>query len=160
MTINPNTPAGTVTAAKLGALLMITPRRVQQLAAAGVIRRIARDAYPLVPSIQAYLRWLNDEARKSEQASSRGKLAETRAQEIEERIRAKMATLIPVEEHRQVIGLLLRVIRREVGKMPDAVPSYVRPAVRVEIDQMMERIAKTAADAQKAVELGEDVFRK
>lgn len=157
---NPNLPTGCVSGQKLAALLMLTPRRVQQLAQAGVIPKTGRDAYPMVAAIQGYLAWLDDENRRAAQAASAAKVAEARAQDIELRIKAKMATLIPIEDHRGVIASLVRVVRREVEKMPDALPSYVREKARVEINQSLARIAKAAADAAKSVETGEDIFGK
>ncbi len=155
---NPNAPAGTITGQQLAALLMLSPRRVQQLAAQGVIPKAGRDAYPLVGAVRGYLGWLDDENRRAAQTASAAKVAEARAQEIEQRIKAKMATLIPVEDHREVIASLLRVVRHEIGKVPAALPTYVRENVRAEIDGMMERISKAAADAAKKTELGEQIF--
>ncbi|MFC3074186.1 hypothetical protein [Shinella pollutisoli] len=156
---NPNTPAGSVSAQQLAALLMISTGRVRQLAQAGIIPKAGRDAYPMVAGIRGYLRWLQDEGRRAAQAASAAKVASARATEIEQRIAQKMRELIPLEDHRQVMGSLVRVVRREVEKVPAALPSYIRNEVRAEIDQMMGRIEKAAADAQKSAELGEDFYK-
>ncbi|MGB3502566.1 MAG: hypothetical protein WBA44_13150 [Mesorhizobium sp.] len=152
------TGPATISAAKLAALLMISPRRVQQLAQAGVIPKTGRDAYPLVGAIQGYLRWLDDESRRAAQAASAIKVAEARATEIEQRIAAKMKTLIPIEDHRGVVAGLVRVVRREVEKVPANLPAHVRERARIEINRSLAVINKTAADAAKKAEPGEQIF--
>jgi len=157
---NPNTPAGSVSAQQLAALLMISTGRVRQLAQEGVIPKAGRDAYPLVAGVRGYVRWLNDDARRSKQVEARARVGEARAQEIDLRIKQKMEGLIPAEDYRQVIGALVRTVRSELVKVPNNLPKIVRDTARAEIERSMSVIAKAAADAQKAVELGEDVFRK
>lgn len=156
---NPNSPAGTITGQQLAALLMLTPRRVQQLAAQGVIPRAGRDAYQLVGAVRGYLRWLDDENRRAAASASAVRLAEQRVAVIEQRIAAKMKGLIPAEDHRAVMAELVRVVRREIERVPENMPSYVRDRLRIEINRSMAVIAKAAADAAKKVELGQDVFQ-
>jgi hypothetical protein len=50
---NPTYPVGTI-----AKLLMLTDRRVQQLAKEGVIPKAERGRYDLVPSVQGYIRYL------------------------------------------------------------------------------------------------------
>jgi phage terminase Nu1 subunit (DNA packaging protein) len=156
---NPNTPTGSVSAQQLAALLMISTGRVRQLAHDGVIQKSGRDAYPLIAGIRGYLRWLNDDARRSKQVEARARVAEVRAQEIDGRIVEKMRGLISAEDHRNVIASLIRVVRSEVEKVPANLPAYIREQAHLEIERSMAAIVKTAVDAQKAVTLGEDVFR-
>ncbi len=157
MTDQKSGPA-TISAAQFARLLEITPRWVQKLASDGVIPKAGRDRYPMVAAIQAYLRWLHDENRRAAQAAAATKLAAARTEAIEMGITAKLATLIPIEDHRVVLAEVVRVVRREVEKIPDALPSYVRERARVEISRSMAVISKTAADAAKKAALGEDVY--
>lgn len=157
---NPNTPAGSVSAQQLAALLMISTGRVRQLANEGVIQKAGRDAYPLIAGIRGYLRWLDDEARLSKQVQARARVAEARATEIDMRIKHKMRGLITATDHREVIAELVRTVRGELVKLPNNLPKIVRDTARAEIERSMSVIAKAAADAQKSVDLGEDVFRK
>lgn len=148
MTAEKTSPT-TVSGQQLAALLMLTPRRVQQLAQAGVIPKTGRDAYPLVPAIQGYLKWLDDEGRRSAQADAAARVANARAAVIENKIAEKMRGLVPVEEVRGVIASLIRVVRTELDKVPEKVPSVVRERTRIEISRSMDVIAKAAAKASK-----------
>jgi phage terminase Nu1 subunit (DNA packaging protein) len=152
------TAPATVSAATLAALLMLTQRRVQQLAQAGIIPKTGRDEYPLVRSIQGYLAWLDDDARRAEKSAAATKVAEARAKEFEVRIAQKMKSLIPADDHRRVIAEIVRVVRRELTKVPDGLPRLMREGVRAEIKGSLDRITKAAADAAKAAEFGAPIF--
>lgn len=55
--MNPTYPVGTI-----AKLLMLTERRVNQLAKEGIIPKSERGRYELAPAIQGYIRWLKDKA--------------------------------------------------------------------------------------------------
>ncbi len=57
---NPTYPAKTI-----AKLLMLTERRVQQLAKEGVVPKAERGRYELAPAVQGYIRYLQDRAAGS-----------------------------------------------------------------------------------------------
>lgn len=64
-------------------LLMLTPRRVQQLVKEGHIPRAERGRYELVPAVQGYIRYLKDRAIGADaeggEASDKARLVKARA---------------------------------------------------------------------------------
>ena len=50
--------AGTVDVGTLARLFVLTPRRIQQLAAEGIIPKGSHGSYPLAPAITGYVTWL------------------------------------------------------------------------------------------------------
>ncbi len=57
-----NTPKNTVTADTLAKVLMLTPRRIQQLTSESVLTKEGRGKYPLVQNVQAYIKYWQDRA--------------------------------------------------------------------------------------------------
>jgi len=155
-----NTQKGpaTISVQQLSRLLEITPTRIRQLVNEGAIPRVGRDRYPLVGAVQGYIKWLDDDARRQAKVASAVRLAEQRAQVIEQKIAERMRGLIPAEDHREVLASLVRVVRTELERVPDQLPSHIREKARVEINRSLAVIAKAAATAQKSAELGKDFF--
>lgn len=138
---------GTITGSQLSRLLDLSPRRIQQLARKGVIPKADRDRYPLVGSIQGYIRWLTDDARHSEQDAVAVKLNSARLEAIEIRIAEKMRELIPVEDFRWSLGAVICTVFAELATAPDHLPEAVRPALQAEIERSVSVIEKAAAKA-------------
>ena len=77
-------------AATMAKLLMLTPRRLQQLATEGIIPKVERGRYELAPVIQAYIHYLRERAVPGamnvvsiDEARQRKLLADARLAEIE-----------------------------------------------------------------------------
>src|SRR3954453_6727073 len=110
-------------------LLDLTPRRVQQLSAEGVIPRAQRGRYELVPAVQGYIRFLRGHAQAREaDPAARARKAEAAeanlrlkaAQERLTRIKAdKLASkLIAIEEVEAAWAEVIIAVRQAVLSIP------------------------------------------
>jgi phage terminase Nu1 subunit (DNA packaging protein) len=102
----------------LATVLGITPRRLQQLAQAGVIPRIARGKYDLPQAVQAHAAWLvsgrssNDisaERRKLLNASARIRLVEAKRAE---------ASVVPIADVDIVVSEMAAIVVRQLENIP------------------------------------------
>jgi phage terminase Nu1 subunit (DNA packaging protein) len=97
-------PGGTI-----AKLLNISQRRVQQLAAEGVIPRAERGKFPLVESIRGYIKYLQDRAVGNDSApldihADRARLTRAQADKIElelDELRGSLIRVPIVENHWQ-----------------------------------------------------------
>ena len=94
-------------------LLKMTGERVRQLSRDGWIPKAARGLYPLVGSVQGYIDFLRDEARRSNQNAPANRARDARAREIELRIAEREGRLMPTEEALAVMDEIVALCRTE-----------------------------------------------
>src|SRR5918997_5815277 len=93
----------TYPAETIARLLDLTPRRVQQLVAEGVIPRAERGRYEVVPVVRAYVRYLRERAMASEVgqdafAQHRARLTKARADMAELEHAQMLRDLVPAAQ--------------------------------------------------------------
>lgn len=88
------TEAGMVTAGQAARLLMLTPRRLRQLAADGHIPGAVRGRYPLAAVITGYLRFLRDSIERAAENNAGAGLASAKEKEIRLRLAQREAQLV------------------------------------------------------------------
>lgn len=81
--------ATTLPASEMAATIGLKPRRLQQLAEAGLIPPSNGGQYDFVGTVQGYLSYLQDDERRSTNVVSANRLSDVRAQEIEERVQRR-----------------------------------------------------------------------
>lgn len=129
-------PEDGVSAAFLAKVLGLTIRRVRQLAAEGVIRKLGRGKYPLAESVQRYLGLLDSGGRAG------GKVLDYHRERARlTRINADRAELEELERRGKSIqaGLveaawtkILTLVRQRVLSLPDRAAAMVHDAETVE----------------------------
>lgn len=149
--------------AKMAQLLCITPRRIQQLAAEGVIPRgDNRGDYPLVGSVQGYVRFLQDLAEKKGAGSStldaeRTRLTAARADMAELERAEKRRLVLPAPETAAAWGDMHSLVRTRLLSIPDRVAPEVhklgsvasaRNAIRAAIREALEDLARTNVELE------------
>lgn len=155
---NPTYPAKTI-----AKLLMLTERRVQQLSKDGVIPKAERGRYELAPSVQGYIRFLQD--RMSGNASqvdsidyhkekARKIKAEADIAEIE--AKKRRAEAIDAQEVKRAWQLILGEVRANmIGTTPPRIAQLIRGLedeteikriVREEIELAMTVASETGVD--------------
>jgi len=92
------TEAGTVTAGQAARLLMLTPRRLRQLAADGHIPAAVKGRYPLAPTVRGYLAFLRESIERAAENNAGAGLASAKEKEIRLRLRQREAQLIDAED--------------------------------------------------------------
>ena len=72
-----------VSAVELGIVLGLSKQRIGQMANDGILPRAANGRYPLAVSVQAYVRWLKDEARNASKTAAANDLIRQRTRALE-----------------------------------------------------------------------------
>lgn len=138
----------TVPVGTLAKLLLLTERRIQQLAKEGVIPKGPRGEYELVPSVQGYIRFLQEESRQGvggspEMADSKTRLAKAKADDAEMKVLERRKQLVWANEVVVTWAGILTLFKTRMR----SIPSEFAPRVRM---------AKTDGQAQKLLQQGID----
>ncbi len=94
----------TVSASVLAKVLMVTDRRVQQLTSDGIFTKEGRGKYPLIPNVQAYIKFWQDRAIGSDTGvetdlhTERTRLTKAQADKTELEASTLKGDLIPADE--------------------------------------------------------------
>jgi phage terminase Nu1 subunit (DNA packaging protein) len=104
-------------------LLDLTPRRVNQLAAEGVIPKADRGRYELVPVVRAYVRYLRDKAVKGDvhgddYSTQRVRLMKARADVLEMEKAQMENNLIPAQDVQDAWIEVLSACRAKLLSLP------------------------------------------
>lgn len=155
------------TAAVIAKLLMITTRRVQQLAQEGVIPKAEHGAYPLVASVQGYIRFLQTRDRQGakrldEDARLRAAQADLRQLELA-KARSELVTVASAESVLTSVGGAMRsrlatlssrmagvLVGRSVGQIKQALDDEADAIQRDIYDRLGKLVASVAARARLA----------
>lgn len=108
-------------------LLLLTDRRVQQLAKEGVLPKGDRGRYELVPVVQAYIKYLKDRAIGADMPGDEGdhkrRLLKARADIAEMEAERLAGDLVPVDQVEKTwVEITSRVRQRMLSVAPKAAP--------------------------------------
>ena len=116
---------------KIAKLLMLTDRRVQQLAAEGVIPKSERGRYEIEPVVQAYIRYLqersvnpaamNSGAGPIDYAAEKARLTKAQADIAEVELATTLGELAPVKEFEKAQSRIFATIRANIMNVPQRV---------------------------------------
>ena len=123
-------------------LLILTPRWVQHLAQEGVIPKLERGRYELVPAVQGYIRYLRDRAIGADLpdggSDHKIRLLKARADIAEYEAERMAGELAPVEEVEKTwTAMVSRFRQRTLAVAPKAAPLV---AVETDIETCHEII--------------------
>ena len=132
-------------------LLMVSERRVQQLAKEGVIPRADRGRYELVPTVQGYIKYLQDrcsgEAVAYDYAVEKARLTKAQADlaEIEvARARQDVVSLAQIGRNLQGLFTVVKTnIRNVPGRIVLTDERRIKSLLLAELDQVLETMAET-----------------
>lgn len=144
-------------------LLMMTERRVQQLTKEGVIPKQDRGRYELAPTVQAYIRYLQDriagrtEDGSNDWSAARAKHMAMKAELAEIELKKARAEVIAADEVKRAWAAILGEVRAGLlGTTPVRIAQLVQGVtdstelkrlVKTEIEDAMRAISK--ADIEK-----------
>lgn len=153
--------SATYPVATIAKLLMLTERRVQQLAAEGVIPRAEKGRYELAPAVQGYIKFLHDRmhgnnsqvadldyhAEKARKTKAEADLVElTAAKRKGELIEAadvdREAQAVMLQIRARMLAVPDRVTPRVVGETDERA---VKAAIADEIEQALTALSESAA---------------
>jgi phage terminase Nu1 subunit (DNA packaging protein) len=120
-----------VPAKVLAACFDVSERRVQQLAAQGVIPRVEHGRYPLVESIRGWATWWRDQisgkAEKISKDESRAKLMQAKAESATVQAELLRASVYRRDEVEAVFGAALATVANHLAGLGGRVCSDVAP---------------------------------
>lgn len=144
MADGPTYPTGTI-----AKLLRLTPRRVQQLTAEGVIPKAERGRYELAPAVQGYIDYLNDRLA-GKIAGEDGGTGVTWQAERTQKMRAdRMASEIELARMRHEV-VELSIVKEEVSRAFSAIRTRLLSLGPTLAPQLAA--AKTANEARALVD--------
>lgn len=109
-------------------LLLVSERRVQQLAAEGVIQKAERGGYALAPSVQGYIKFLQERSLRSDQApidyhAEKARLTKAQADKAEIESAQMSGDVVNLEQVERSLSNLFAEIRTSIRNIPDRVVS-------------------------------------
>lgn len=161
-------PVGTI-----AKLLLLTERRVQQLAKEGVIPKAASGRYEFVPVVQSYVRYLRDRAVdgniEDDYGKNRSRLTKLRADAAEIELRVMEEKFIPIDDVEHGVSRDYANLRAKLqqiapkvasrgasltnpGELQDLVNMYVREALeelRYDLELEMKQAEISAREDEK-----------
>lgn len=130
----------------LCSLLELTPRRVQQLTAEGILFKVERGRYDLVKSVRGYIAYLRDRAERSasiteDTALSRKRMADAQIAELD--LEVRRGERIPAADVEEMMQRVASTVRTNIL----AVPAKVAPLITgKKTAAQVEGIVRTAID--------------
>jgi phage terminase Nu1 subunit (DNA packaging protein) len=142
--------AATYPATVIAKLLLLTERRVQQLAGEGVIPKAERGRYALAPAVQGYVRYLKDragggDAETDEIGTSKARLIKARARMAELEADALEGKLLDRAEVERAWKTIVLNMRAKLMAIPvRAAPQIVTAPTIAQAAAMLERLVSEA----------------
>nr|DAV41215.1 MAG TPA: DNA packaging protein [Caudoviricetes sp.] len=149
-------PVGTI-----AKLLMMTPRRVQQLTADGVIPRTERGRYEIAPAVQGYIKYLQDRAITGngdiDYASEKSRLTRAQADLAEIEVARARGDVVGADQLTRNLTNLFAEIRTNLRNVPGRVSSSLlgltderklKTLLLAEIDQALTALSELDLDIQ------------
>ena len=131
---------------------MISAERVRQLQKAGYIPRATRGKVSLVGAVQGYLRFRNDEERRTSRTAADTRVKALRAEQIALEIAREEGSLIDLLEHQAILEEVTAAFREGVAALPARIS---RDPKKREIEADIEAVFNVISDklAQAAEQL-------
>lgn len=159
---------------RMASLLMLTERRVQQLAKDSVLPKSARGKYELIPTVQAYISYLRDRAVEStggedDYGKNRARLTRLRADMADLELKLMQEKYLPIADIESSIVRdysSLRAKLQQIGtKVADRGISMSNPAelqelVDTYIRESLEELRFDRELERKAIEIANSEYEK
>jgi hypothetical protein len=149
-----------LTAEMASRLLMISAERIRQLVRAGYIPKAGKDKYPLVGTVQGYIRFLKDEERRTSKVQAESGLKAARQKEIEMRMAERARELIATEDAIAALDMLAAAVRAEFIGLPAQITRdlALRRKIEDKINGALGRVAEALREAAVAARKGGDAL--
>lgn len=134
-------------------ILGVTPQWIRDLGKQGYIEGIERASVPLMSAVQGYVRFKNDDDRRSSKTAAASAVQQARAREIELRIARESGKVIELEDTEAAFANILGALRSELAGLVEPLLDRQHAAVRQAVEQMLNEAldlaALGAADAKR-----------
>ena len=149
--------AGTPTypASTIAKLLLLTDRRVQQLAKDGIIPKAERGRYELAPCVQGYIRFLQDRnvtagaGSPIDYAAEKAKKLKAERQRVELELSRAQGEVVPLAQLERALANVFAEVKTNIRSVPSRVATAIlgeesetriKAVILKEIDQALESL--------------------
>ena len=143
-----------VNAGMVEKVLMLSRSRVEQLIRSGLLRKLAPGKYDLIECVQAYIRYLREDAKINNRDAANARVRDARAKDIEAKTAERLKQLVHVSVLEETIDGLCGLVRSEFAGLAAACTRdlVMRRIIEREVNARLRRIAENAM--AKAIRLG------
>lgn len=133
-----------VSTARAAKLLGVTPVRIRQLIAEGYIAKTGRDRIVLEVAVQGYLRFRNDDNRRSSKSASASRVQDARAREIDLKVAEREGRLVDIVEHIDLFAEVFGALKAGLAGVPARLTRDM--SFRRKIEQEIDDVLRQCAD--------------
>ena len=148
----------TITVTQAAALLSRTPRWVQNLVAAGFIKKSERGSYSVVEVVRGAVAYYEDQIEKASKSAAASRATDARTREIELRIAEKRRDLIPREDAEQALEIVVGEVNKQFTGLPARITRDLglRREIEAKLNDAKGKIADALASGRVLAETGRD----
>ncbi len=146
----------TVTASDAARLLMVTPRRLRQLAADGHVPAAEKGRYPLVSTVRGYLNFIKQGSKARAADNAGAALADAKRRETELRNSRTAATLIETSAVEHFFVDTLSTLRAETVASIQCLDKRIAPLALAAANRAFNRAEEKVAEAINNLRHGRD----
>jgi len=137
-------------------VIMKDPERVRQLAKAGWIAQEGTRSdrrYRLLDVVQGYIRFRDDEDRRTSKMAAHSRIQDARSREVELKNAQREGRLIDFEEVLAVLEELMGMLRSQLSGLPARVTRDLqfRRTIETALNDILDAIADVATERAKAL---------
>lgn len=157
MSATPTYPVATI-----ADLLMVSERRVQQLAKEGVIPKAERGRYELAPTVQGYIRYLQErsvhsDATTIDYAAEKARLTKAQADLAEIEVAKARDEVVGVAQLEKNLASLFAEVQINLRNIPGRVVSSLvgvkdERAIKARLTKEIDQVLQALADASVVIE--------
>lgn len=150
--IPPITPA-TMGAREMADMLLLSPRRLQQLASEGIVPAPTGGRYAVADTVRGYADWLKSAPQRAPQAREADRaLAMARLRQIEAQIAREAAQLIPRDELLAYTHWFCGTLIDRIRELPSRLGMAEGDALRTQA--AIDRIAREVTEKMRSARFG------
>ena len=129
-------------------LIDVTPRRLRQLASDGWFKNIGRNKWSAVGVVHGYVKFLKSDDRNSQKSIATARVTNARTRQIELSIAKQEGSLIPLDEHNELIAFVAGLFLTQLSSLPARITRNVRERSRIEviIDESRASLSKKLSE--------------
>ena len=139
-----------------------TAHRLRQLEREGWFEKAGRDTYDPVVVLQGYIRFLQDDSRRSSKTAEQSRVQSARAREIELRNAREEGRLFDADDVETVFADILGTFRSELSGVPAAstrdlaLRANIEKHLNAAVDRCRDRFTKASETLRAGGEVGVD----
>jgi phage terminase Nu1 subunit (DNA packaging protein) len=144
-----------VTTKEILALANFSEQYLSRLERQGIVRRTARNEWPLQSTIRGLFEHIRAESRRGARSAAEAELRRARAREIEVRTAERQHRLVPIEEFQMAVTMAMGAVISNLSSVPARCARHdlqVRRLVEQQINSARERAADELQRQAEALE--------